>query len=366
MFLLNESNSIIPSSNITTSSLPFVAKIVGFVVSWAASIYFLWVRQQPKNISDLPFFAQTQRISIVVTSVFLMLTWGALGTGRSLAVLITLAICLTGFGIAVYFVTAYLTMGTQEDPPVARAILLLFSFFLYTSSVSCGLTSAGVFITVLLTNPANAALGTSLAKPEEFVVTLNVVGESIVNEDKDTPYRVSSGQMNFGCEENREFHVEFNIPADAAPVGQPTTSFLNFDNAKIVQPPSTVLKAGSVSASGVLRGLDYQSFPFGIRNCPGGGHGELVLSGVYRNTVEHEQEVTRVLSNTLTSATVQPVWVTLPDLKISIIEATCRSKTHLDREWKTSVSRDHASASSGPFQIVYVPQTKQVGVSFKN
>lgn len=190
------------------------------------------------------------------------------------------------------------------------------------------------FFTVLIQTCGRPLVktSTSLAKPEEFIVTLNVVGESIVNEDKDTPYRVSSGQMNFGCEENRKFHVEFNIPADAAPVGQPTTSFLNFDNAKIVQPPCAVLKAGSVSASGVLRGLDYQSFPFVIRNCPGGGYGELVLSGVYRNTVEHEQEVTRILSNSLTSTTVQPVWVTSPDLKISNIEATCRSKTHPDRE----------------------------------
>lgn len=368
MLLLDQSTVSIPSSNIAPSSLPLVAKLLGFVVSWAASIYFLWVRKPPKVLSDIPFFEQTQRLSIIITSIFLILTWGALGTSRSLSVLITLAIALTVVGIIAYFVTIAWTIKKQQAGAAvvtASPLLMLVVFLIYTSFISCGLTSAGVFLAVLLTNPANSSLGTNLTKPEPLTVTLTVDGKTVVPENEDAPFRITSGQQNFGCEENRNFSVEFSAPQNATLIGQASATFLNFSNAKIAGGPAVNQNATSAAASGVLRGLDYQSFPLGIKNCPGGGHGELVLSGVYRSTVNHEQDVTRILTNDLTTATSEPVWVTLPDFAVSNVKAVCKPKAGLGREYTATVSASQTTSSDGPFQVTYLVDKKQIGLSFR-
>jgi hypothetical protein len=357
-----------PSTNLVPSSLPLVAKLLGFVVSWVTSIYFLWLRNPPKAFREIPFFEQTQRVSVIVTSIFLILTWGGLGTSGTLSALTLLAIVLTSIGIITYFFTIKLTLIRQKSGAavvVASPLTLLICFFVYTSFISCGLTSAGVFLAVLLTNPANAALGTNLTNSEPMVVTLTVAGKAVSVENQDTPFRVTSGQQNFACEQNSAFRIQFDAPAGASLVSQAVPTFLNFANARIVAGPEVSQSGQTVVASGVLRGLDYQNFPFGVRNCPGGGHGELVLSGTYRSAVSHEQDVSRVLTNDLSPSTREPVWVTLPDFEISSIRAVCKPKTGQGREFSVSVSSSEASASDGPFQLVYVPLKKQVGLSFR-
>jgi hypothetical protein len=367
MFLIDQPVSGLPSTNIAPSSLSLVIKVLGFVVSWATSIYFLWVRKSPKDLSELPFFEQTQRISIIITSIFLMLTWGALGNSHSLRALIALAIALTGLGIVIYFViVAWITRKEKAKAVVtASPLAMLVCFLIYTAAISCGLTAAGVFIVVLLTNPANAALGTNLTKPEPLTVTLTVAGKIATVENQGTPFRVTSGQQNFGCEETRTFVVEFTAPTGAVIVGQSAATLQNADNAKILGAPTVHQSEQTASASGQLRGLDYQNFPFGIRNCPGGGHGELVLSGEYRSSVSHEQPVERVLTNDLDTANSEPVWVSLPDFEIETIKAVCKLKTGTGREWTVTVSPTQTNSSDGPFQVAYVPQKKQLGISYK-
>jgi len=196
MFFLDSTSSGVPATPIAASSLPLVVKVVGFVVSWATSIYFLWVRKPPKTLSELPFFEQTQRVSIIITSIFLMLTWGVLGTSHSLSALIILAVVLTVLGIVAYFFIVAWTIK-KERAPVAVVIVspptLLIGFLVYTASISCGLTAAGVFIVVLLTNPANAPLGTNLSKTEPLTVILTVEGKIVTLENQDTPFRQLPG-----------------------------------------------------------------------------------------------------------------------------------------------------------------------------
>ncbi len=255
-------------------------------------------------------------------------------------------------------------MRAQESQSViksAKSVALLLLFFIYTAFISCGLTSAAVFLAVLLTNPANAATGAGLAKPEEFTVALRVVSKNVISQNQDSSFRISSGQANFGCQENKNFHVEFNLPQGSTPVAQ-TASFLNLDNAKLLVPPSVSAKGNTLLADGVLRGLDYENFPLGIRNCPGGGHGELVLSGVYRSTSSHEEQVPRILYNDLSNAATEPVLVTLPDLTLVSVEATCKPKGRPGKEYQVTVSPDHPSASDGPFQVAYLPEKKQISL----
>jgi DNA-binding winged helix-turn-helix (wHTH) protein len=199
-----------------------------------------------------------------------------------------------------------------------------------------------------------------------LTVTLTVSGKAITAKNQETAFRVTSGQQNFDCEESRPFKVDFPTPPDTTIVGQATAAFLNFANANIVGAPTVTQNAGVALASGVLRGLDYQNFGFGIRNCPGGGHGELVLSGVYRSTARHAEEVTRVLlANDLTTASSKPLLVMLPDLEVSSIKAVCKPKFGQGRTFTVTVTSTGTRASDGPFQVNYVPQKKQIGLSFK-
>jgi hypothetical protein len=91
---------------------------------------------------------------------------------------------------------------------------------------------------------------------------------------------VSSGQVNFGCEESQDVKtpvVSFGKnPADI----KPTPSWEHTDNVKSqnqsvenIEDPATHAIIG-IKATGRITGRDKQA-PFG--NCPGGGHGELRL-----------------------------------------------------------------------------------------
>lgn len=169
----------LPSTNIAASSLPLVVKVLGFVVSWAGSIYFLWVRKPPKTLTDLPFFEQTQRISIIVTSIFLMLTWGALGTPHSLGPLKILAIVLTAVGILVYFViVAWIAKKERAQTVVVTAspVAMLVCFLIYTASISCGLTAAQ------FTAPTGATIVGQSAATFQNSDNAKIVGAPAVNQ----------------------------------------------------------------------------------------------------------------------------------------------------------------------------------------
>jgi hypothetical protein len=103
---------------------------------------------------------------------------------------------LTVLGIVAYFFIVAWTIK-KERAPVAVVIVspltLLIGFLVYTASISCGLTAAGVFIVVLLTNPANAPLGTNLSKTEPLTVILTVEGKIVTLENQDTPFRQLPG-----------------------------------------------------------------------------------------------------------------------------------------------------------------------------
>jgi hypothetical protein len=89
------------------------------------------------------------------------------------------------------------------------------------------------------------------------------------------PFRVGSGSVNLGCEETRHVHVEFILP----PGGEhpeATAQWVNVDNLSASN-ASAITVGDRVDATGVIQGRPKTLF----FNCPGGGHGELVLSGQY-------------------------------------------------------------------------------------
>jgi hypothetical protein len=89
------------------------------------------------------------------------------------------------------------------------------------------------------------------------------------------PFRTSSGQLNVGCTDAVSTTVSWNLPAGAREI-HAAASWQNTDNLKN-QSQQAVVSGLTAVATGSLRGRDREW----TGNCPGGGHGELVLSGDY-------------------------------------------------------------------------------------
>jgi hypothetical protein len=89
------------------------------------------------------------------------------------------------------------------------------------------------------------------------------------------PFQVGSGQVNFGCGDSAHPVVTFNPPASAREINA-TAQWINTSNVK-GQDQRTIVAGASATAYGNISGLDRDW----IGNCPGGGHGELILKGTY-------------------------------------------------------------------------------------
>ena len=305
---------------IDSSTLASVVKLVGFVVSWGVSIYFLWVRNPPAVLASDHFFDQTRRISIVVISIFLVLTWGLLANGGSAPVLAWISILATTAGIGVFFwfvarVNAH-TAANQRD----RSPLLLAGFLAYTTLISWGLTAAVEFIAVILLNPANAQSGVAVVRSATFSAEITITGQATVQTNEDVPFRVTSGQRNFGCGETTSAEARYQLPEGATLLSQAIPSWENTANAGEAPPPQLRREGNTLVAAGTIRGQSFQEFGLGIRNCPAGGHGEVVLKGTYRSTASRDEPRSLVVRNSINLVGNEPVWITLPqpkDLRIT-------------------------------------------------
>lgn len=200
-------------------------------------------------------------------------------------------------------------------------------------------------------------------KPEQYAVTMNVSGTSTATEDKDVPFTFTSGQQNFDCEQVSPFKVVASLPAGATLPAKPTATFTNAANANIIGSP--VIAHDGLSATGTLQGIAYERFPFSVKNCPGGDHGELILNGNYHTSTAHDVPVTRTITNVLNTAITAPLPVTLPDFKISQIEIVCQSLSTANSQWRMSLSPSHTVANQGPLTASYDTAKKEVDLSVK-
>lgn len=105
------------------------------------------------------------------------------------------------------------------------------------------------------------------------------------------PFTAGSGSVNIGCEETRSAQVQYPLPPGAE---QPTATaeWVNTNNIE-GQSSNVVVQPTVITAVGSIRGL-HRTF---LLNCPGGGHGELLLRGEY--SAKHELPATPVVIKTL-------------------------------------------------------------------
>ncbi len=89
-------------------------------------------------------------------------------------------------------------------------------------------------------------------------------------------FRVSSGQVNVGCNDQRGTNAVWSIPEGASDV-QAQANWESTDNIRS-QAQNVEKSPTTITAKGAISGLDRNFFG----SCSGGGHGELVLRGSYR------------------------------------------------------------------------------------
>jgi hypothetical protein len=351
-----------------------LVKLIGIVVTWGTTIYFLWVKTPPPVIASEPFFDQVRRIAMLVISVFLILSWGVFGNTGSLRALSLIAIILTTLGIVVFFVVVGMVERIRKIQHPHSAIPLLVGFFFYSTTISIGLTSAVEFLAVVLFNPTNAAAGQSLVARSVYSAKATLLGTQNIQEDELVPFRVSSGQGNVGCGDTLSLAATFHLPQGASIVDQPTVAWENVSNLHDVRlSPPEIAPNGDVIGRGQAPGLPYQEFhiPFGakIRNCPGGGHGEVVLSGKYRGTVTHSQPRVMAVASTVSAGLSEPVWVSLPNPREWMVErATVEFTPQTDPSGPrgtVTVTPDAplAQSSDGKFKVELQIQQSRLGLS---
>jgi len=150
--------------------------------------------------------------------------------------------------------------GILPAPVVALAIVAL-SFL------------ALAFNVLRVTALQNQATQNGIA--ERYNVQVIFHGKKIHLQPTTVPFQTSSGQLNVGCGETASTTVGWNLPTGARDANV-SASWENADNIQ-GQTQQAVVSGNVATAFGTIRGRDREW----LGNCPGGGHGQLVLKGTY-------------------------------------------------------------------------------------
>jgi hypothetical protein len=121
-------------------------------------------------------------------------------------------------------------------------------------------------------------------------------------------FRTSSGQYNVGCGDSRQAVVTWKVPDGAFDITA-NASWQNTNNVRhLEQHLGETQNVSEITATGFMVGLERNLFA----GCPGGGHGEFVLSGTYRirSSEVHGQQVLKTLDDKVNRE--QPLAVLIP------------------------------------------------------
>ena len=187
-----------------------------------------------------------------------------------------------------------------------------------------------------------------------YSITVSIKGsleETSVSEP--VSFRVSSGQVNVGCNDRQTTNAVWPVPTAAKDV-QASAAWENTDNARDLS-QNVNFQPSAVTASGSIIGLDRNFFG----NCTGGGHGELVLRGTYRvtRTELHGEQTLKTLSDKVNR--LQPFIVEMPrqagatpqSCEINIEEGVRKETVvvgiKVDENGKLSISAQKVVSTSG-------------------
>jgi hypothetical protein len=355
------------TTTVDYGALSDLQKLIGFVMSLVTSIFVSWVRKDKSGVASV-YVAQAQKISIIATSVFLIIIWGFWANSEHLKELSVAAALGIASCFAVYLAHVWIVEQSKARPPKNRLVIaFIASYVVYTFAGSLGLSAAGLFATVVLHNPANVSATT---KSDSYLVRATLQGTRDVAENQLVPFRASSGQVNVGCEQTAQATVRWTLPPGAHVQGPVVPRWEATDNVGgLGAPPAATISSDTVSAEGWIRGLNQQRFPLGISNCPGGGHGQLVIEGQYIAQVTHSAEVPPVdLGGELNSKN-RTIELTIPsgpdfhitNCKVKLLDAV--SKQEIDDSvlnLSQPLANQVQESSKGKFTVQLLGQTLRV------
>lgn len=166
------------------------------------------------------------------------------------------------------------------------------------------------------------ALSMSEKKGAAPSVAASVVttGTLPVSESREVPFQASSGQVNFGCEQDASASARFALPPGVELVGDLRSEWRNTDNVGAQSSSPPLLQGNTVVGAGQIRGRNFERISLivgSVANCPGGGHGELVISGRYQvtETTPRPQEPTKTTTKVDISDNGAVTIVSLPRLE---------------------------------------------------
>lgn len=179
---------------------------------------------------------------------------------------------------------AYRMIDPTNNSPASR----LLAFAIAVIALLALALNVTRIVNASTTGKAEAAIKPPIA------VSILFRGSHATTQSLTVPFQIGSGQVNFGCGESAHPVVNFNAPQGAHDINA-SAQWVNTDNVK-GQDQRTTVAGTSISASGVITGLDRNW----IGNCPGGGHGELVLKGTYAIDRPGDREpITKSISATM-------------------------------------------------------------------
>jgi hypothetical protein len=175
--------------------------------------------------------------------------------------LLALMVVVLGF-------VAYSTMRSSKASHMSKSWPLLVS----QSIVTVALLALGLNVVRVTSGSRNDNANTL---KDKYNLQATFKGVQKHSEPTQVAFRTSSGQLNVGCGDNATTSVSWNLPPNARLVNA-SAAWENTDNLR-GQSQQAGVQGTTAIATGVISGRDREW----TGNCPGGGHGELVLSGTY-------------------------------------------------------------------------------------
>jgi hypothetical protein len=339
------------------SSLPELRNILlGALLVGLVRLVVFW--SSPRNFSSSSTFKKSRLAALVIVGLIVLGAAIYLAHHQlQLPTLLWLGSFSSFAAVIFFFMMISAPKLDTGSPDIVRASLL---FLLYGVAIGCGVASLSVAAITVATNPLNSSGGIGVVSAKRYKAEIQLAGTTVVHESRESPFTASSGQRNFGCEETAPAQVAFQLPDGATVIGQPSASWRNTDNASRMNAVVSV-QGNVVTATGSITGIPYQSFILGIKNCPGGGHGELVLSGAYRTDSVREVGAPPLSVTSTVSSNSNEDWITLPtpqEFKITQINIDIKDESgsvvsHF------GLTPTNPLQSDGKFSALYSPQREK-------
>jgi hypothetical protein len=302
-------------------SLDSIQTVAGLLIAFAVSVAGLWVVVARPQWVDPHQFKQARRLATLVVAVGLVLVFVLWGNARSLPQLSRVALVGIPICLAAFLVNVAIQVG-RNSANLLPVLAYLVSLITYTAAGSISLSASAVMLMVWGNVQRPVEQDQNEADPVQVSVQISGV-KTVQSSGEPIPFQVTSGQLNWGCDQTVNAEARFKLPAGATVTAGPTAAWQGVVNGRdsttsIERSPEEIVARGRL--------VGQPSIPFEVPlagrvlHCPGGGNGELRLAGSYTLTERNDAPFETVLSGKLTDTALSLELPSADDLRL--VEAT--------------------------------------------